>query len=390
MMNKAELSIVRDLKRLRQLAQHVGLVESTKWVDGALSRMASHHFSIAVIGEFKRGKSTFINALLGEKVLPSGVTPCSAALTRVTYGHKPSVRLIFRAQEGEPEEQKEIRFDDLAAYVTKLTPEAEAIAATIKEAIVSYPAAYCRKQVDIIDTPGLNDDETMTEVTLGILPHVSAVIFVIMPEAPFAHSEGDFLHNQLLLQDINRVIFVVNAIDRLKSESERERVLAGIKTRIKNSVEERLQQKFGKESEEYKRYRQRLGEPLVFGLSSYNALQAKLNHNRTLLAESGFPVFEAALERFLMQILPPAELKLIARSIRQACQQLKSHLDQQATLVLKWQEQLETTYGYAGTHFDTLQQLQQLQQLYQSGKALDEMWTEVDKIYDKSSWLFIR
>ncbi|MGB0387811.1 MAG: dynamin family protein, partial [Ardenticatenaceae bacterium] len=386
-MSKAEFSIVSDLKRLGQLAEHFELAEATRWLDEGLSALAGHHFSVAVVGEFKRGKSTFINALLGQEILPAGIKPCSAAPLRVTYGESSSVKIIFKSQNGEPEREKEITFEDLADYVTKLTPEAEAMAATVKEAVVSYPAAYGQPQIDLIDTPGLNDDEAMSEVTWRVLRDVSAVIFIMIPEAPFSESEGEFLHDKLLLEDMHRVLFVVNAIDRLKSAAERERILAGIKTRIKNSVEERLQEEFGKGSDEYKRHRQRFGEPLVFGLSSYNALQAKVTHNRHLLAESGFPEFESALERFLIQLFDPligSEHSPLANAFRHASQQLLNHIDQQATIVQKWQQHLEMADDDQDhQNHQVGPQQQTVEQWYQHGKALDELWTEVHNIYYK-------
>ena len=52
-------------------------------------------FSVVVLGEFNHGKSTFINALLGESVLPVGITPTTAVLTHIAHGARPAATLVF-------------------------------------------------------------------------------------------------------------------------------------------------------------------------------------------------------------------------------------------------------------------------------------------------------
>jgi ribosome biogenesis GTPase A len=96
---------------------------------------------VAIVGEFKfkRGKSTFINALLGEKILPADVMPCSATLNRIKYGQTPAVTLLFKDHR-----QQAIPIQELTQYVTKLTEDAEVMAASIQEAVVYYPSAYCK------------------------------------------------------------------------------------------------------------------------------------------------------------------------------------------------------------------------------------------------------
>jgi hypothetical protein len=82
--------------------------------------------------------------------------------------------------------REEVPFDKLADYVTQLTNESEAVAKTIKEAIVYYPSPYCQNNVDVYDTPGLNDSNAMTDVTLSVLPRTDAAIMVILAQSPFS------------------------------------------------------------------------------------------------------------------------------------------------------------------------------------------------------------
>jgi predicted GTPase len=356
------MNLVSDLTRLRLISEKIGLeIALIQLIDDALLRNKEHRFSIAVVGEFKRGKSTFINALLGKEILPADIEPCSATLNRITYGLKPSVQVVFReSEEGGQGKVEEVDIEHLADYVTKLTPEAAQTASTVKEAIVTYPLAYLQNNVEIIDTPGLNDDVAMTEVTLGVLPHVSAAILVIMPEAPFAGSEADFLNHQLLLKDMGRIIFVVTAIDRVRKAQDRERILKVIADRIELSVERRLLEQFGStESDGYKLYRKQIGKPRVFGLSGYLALEAKETNNTALLEESKFSEFESKLEQFVTGTRGAIELQVLSNRTIGAGNEILKKLTIELGALQMSQQEFDRAYS---TAMDELQSLRQRRQ----------------------------
>ncbi|NER05865.1 MAG: dynamin family protein, partial [Okeania sp. SIO3C4] len=293
---KVQLTLVTDLKNLREFSQKLKLDKSILLIDDVLERIQTNSFSVAVVGEFKRGKSTFINALLSQEILPADVNPCSATLNRVTYGVTPLVQIKFR--DGGTEE---VAIDKLADYVTKLTLESEETAANVKEAVVYYPVHYCQNNVDIIDTPGLNDEANMTEVTLSVLPEVDAAIMVVMAQSPFSQFEKEFLETKLLTNDLGRIIFVVTGIDRYNNPEDAEKGIKYIRDRIEKMTMGRAKERYGKDSPEYEVYSKKIGTPKVFGLSAYQALQAKRNSDNALLTQSRFSEFETALEKFLTQ-----------------------------------------------------------------------------------------
>lgn len=340
-----------DLKKLKDYSVKFNYQKSTILIDEVLKRIENDSFTVAVVGEFKRGKSTFINALLGQEILPSDILPCSATLNRVTYGLKPSVKVIYKN-----EREEEIPIEQMMGYVTKLTPESEALATTIKEAIVYYPVHYCQQNVEIIDTPGLNEDENMTAVTLSVLPKVDAAILVIMAQAPFSEYERDFLENKLLTQDLGRVLFAVNAIDRVNVPEDRERVVKSVASRIKKYVIQRAEQQYGKNSEEYKLYLKKIGEPKIFGISAYQAIKAKIQNDPELLIQSCFPMFEQALEKFLTEDRGAILLQVpVNRAITSAAEILKLINIQIHALDMK-KEEFTAAYESAITEITTLRQ----------------------------------
>ena len=134
-------------------------------------------YKVAVMGEFKRGKSSLINALLGSRILPADATPTTATINRITYGAAP--RAVITFQDGR---EQEIPVHELKDYVTKITAEGAARALQIKEATVYFPTVFCQNHIDIIDTPGLNDDARMTQITIDMVANVDAVIVPIQCE----------------------------------------------------------------------------------------------------------------------------------------------------------------------------------------------------------------
>ncbi|MCP4804758.1 MAG: dynamin family protein [Proteobacteria bacterium] len=322
---KLTTQVARDLGIVRDAASELGLDEVTERTTELLRRTQEQVFRIAVVGEFKRGKSTLINALLGREVLPADVLPCSATLNRVTYGLKPSVKLRFKPDADGNEREETIGIDELEAWVTKLTPESEQQAADVREAVVSYPVRYCRDKADIIDTPGLNDDANMTDVTMAVLPTVDAAVLVILAQSPFSNYEADFL-NRLMTHDMGRVLFVVNRMDEIRRAKDKVRVLDVIRGRIKKAVATRAAELHGEGSAEAAALVAQLGEPRIFGVSGADALDGKLEDDPDLLARSGFPEFEEALERFLTMERGLVALTLLADTTASSASKVHSML----------------------------------------------------------------
>lgn len=333
---------VRDnLLKLQDYSEALELSQNMASIKDVLEKSSNDVFSVAVIGEFKRGKSTLINALLEQDVLPTDAMPATATLNRVTYSIKPFARIEYR--DGNTED---VEIEKLAEYVTKLTEESEQRAATVKMATVYYPTSYCKNNVDIIDTPGLNDDSTMAEVTLSVLPEIDAALFVIMAQSPFSEYERDFLENKLMSSDLGRILFVVTGIDRL-DEEDVDRVLDSIRERINRYVIEKAKKLYGEDSPEFEVYRQKLGTPKVFGLSAKQALKGKVKGDNTLLEVSRFPVFEKELERFLTEDRGAITLQVQVNKILSAANEIIKSIQLREAALAMGQQEFQEKYADA-------------------------------------------
>ncbi|MDR0943311.1 MAG: dynamin family protein [Ruminococcus sp.] len=301
--------IVTELEKLREYSESLMLEKTAGSIRETLDKAVKEHFEVAVVGEFKRGKSTIINAILGEDVLPSDVLPATAALNRITYSSDPFV--IVEYKDGS---QARVPVEQLSDYVTKLTFESEKTAESVKQATVYYDTEFCKNNVDIIDTPGLNDDEQMTNVTLSILPEIDAAVFVISANSPFSQFEKEFLENKMLTSDLGRIIFAVNCFGTFSKEDE-ERIVETVRRRIESYVMEKAKQVMGAESKEFANYKRKIGTPRVFGVYAKKALTAKEQGDMEALAESNFPQFEQALEHMLTVERGSITLQILANKI---------------------------------------------------------------------------
>ncbi len=301
--------LTESLEQLREYAASLNLENTARSIGDIIEKSAGDHFEVAIVGEFKRGKSTLINALLGQEVLPADVLPATATLNRVTYSKDPYV--VVEYKDGTSEK---VDINHLADYVTKLSYESEKKAETVKEATVYYDTDFCKNHVDIIDTPGLNDDEQMTNVTMSILPEIDAAVFVISANSPFSQFEKEFLENKMLTSDLGRIIFAVNCFGTFSKEDE-DRIVETVEKRICSYVMDKAKKVMGENSKEFAVYKRKIGKPKVIGVYAKKALIAKENKDEQMLIESNFPTFESVLETMLTKERGSITLQILANKI---------------------------------------------------------------------------
>jgi small GTP-binding protein len=177
-------------------------------------RLEQEQFHLVVVGEFNHGKSTFINALLGKKVLPTGVTPTTAAIHHVVWSEQPRACVVDAGGAAHP-----LSFDAVASFA--LGGERAAQANRYVE--VGVPAELLRDRVVLVDTPGVNDLAlTRAEITYGYVPRADAILFVLDAGQPVKESERQFLRTQLIARARDRIVFVVQKTDLWTAEERRE------------------------------------------------------------------------------------------------------------------------------------------------------------------------
>jgi GTPase SAR1 family protein len=234
-------------------------------------KIENNVFNLVVLGQFKRGKTSLINALLGAEILPTAVVPLTSIATILKYGEALNIKVYFndgRVTEIEPA--------TLTQYVTeKGNPRNEK---DVHEVIITYPSSYLKDGVRLIDTPGVGSVyEHNTDVAYQYLPKSDAALFLLSVDQPVSKAELDFLKD--VKEYSHRIFFLQNKADYVDSEDLSESISFS-----KNIIEDCMG-----------------SEVKIFPLSAKLALDGKLFGNKELIEKSFLSEFEHILNTFLMQ-----------------------------------------------------------------------------------------
>lgn len=281
--------LMQNLTKMEIYADNLGMENSKASLHALNERIKSDRFNLAVLGEFRRGKSTLINALLRTSVLPVDLVPCTSTVNRITYDMDARARVEFMNGS-----TKEIPIGDLREYVTQDGEKSD----NVREVTVWYPTVYCANNVDLYDTPGLNDSPGMTRATTDVISRMDVAIFTLSADTNFSKSEVHFLGEKLLTSDVGRVIFAVTRMGD-KTPEQRERILENIRDRINKLVLGKAEQVFAENPGELENFKRKLGKIQIYGVDSVMALKARETYNAAMLEESGFPAFEHAIDEML-------------------------------------------------------------------------------------------
>lgn len=206
----------------------VGEVEET------LQKLKSEKFRVAIIGEFSKGKSTLINALLGEEIQPVRAIACSGTITVLRYGQQK--RVVCRYKNGREEEIPFEQYQVKAAISEEAAIEYrsdELGRSELEEIIFEHPdLELCRNGVEIVDSPGLNEHPNRSEITENLLKNTDAVIFLTSALQTLTEAERERLNKDLKPRlngcnendPANNLFIVVNFIDQLRREKDKQQV----------------------------------------------------------------------------------------------------------------------------------------------------------------------
>ncbi|MEB3230180.1 MAG: dynamin family protein [Leptolyngbyaceae bacterium] len=273
-------------------------------------------FRLLVLGDMKRGKSTFLNALMGENVLPSDVNPCTAILTVLRYGPEKQVTVHFN--DGKSPEVLDFktfkqRYTIDPSEAKQFEESSQDAFPDVSHAVVTYPLPLLQHGVEIVDSPGLNDTEARNQLSLGYLANCHAVLFVLRATQPCTLGERRYLENYIKDRGLS-VFFLVNAWDQVK-----ESLIDPDDAEELEEAEDKLRRVFRSNLAEYCQVDgYDLYEERVFELSSLMALRRRVKDADASLDDTGFPPFMAALNTFLTQERAVSEMRqarLLARQV---------------------------------------------------------------------------
>lgn len=208
------------LRHLAQLLEQVELGDAAIFARRFADDLEQQTVTILVAGEFKRGKSSLVNSLIGEELLPVDIVP-TTAVTHVLHHGERGLVLHWRdgRKESRPLNAKELKTLASTEAGGSVDPE------QIEFAEISLPCARFEKGLVLVDTPGVNDlSEMRSEVVYQMIPRADAVIFVLDGTTQLTASEKNFLTDKLMNSLAPPLCFVMNKMDRVDVE-ERETLI---------------------------------------------------------------------------------------------------------------------------------------------------------------------
>jgi GTP-binding protein EngB required for normal cell division len=274
------------------------------------AKLENNVFVLAVVGEFSRGKSSLINALLDSPgLLPTSIEPTTAAVTVLSYAPEPRISVTFK----DGSTRDNLGPEDLARFAIghdldgrerraeaarraaepdprwlaglsetnidlDLGPE-PATASPVATIHVGLPSPFLRDGICLVDTPGIGSvNPEHGEATRGFIDRADAVLFLVNTDPVISQSECHFL--AFLRDYVSRFLFVVTKIDRFSPRERQQSVAYTART---------IEQHAG------------LARPPIYPVSAKLAVLGRAEPDEVKYAASGFPEFLVGLQRFLVE-----------------------------------------------------------------------------------------
>lgn len=282
----------RDLSQLIQEGCSLNIIQKSllEEVREILAKLESQRFRVAVVGEFSQGKSTLLNAWLGQEIQPVRAIPCSGTITVLKYGTRK--RVICRYKNGTEEEIPFEKYQEKCSISEDAAIDslAEELASSeIQEIVLEHPELLlCKNGVEIVDSPGLNEHPNRSAITQKLIQDTDAIIFLANASRLLTQGERQLLKDlRLQLNNGNKnepatnIFVVVNFMDLIRTEKDRQ----GVKQRIEKFV-------FGQESIIK-------GDNRIHFISAQSALDSILGNTQDDHLKS-FQFFTHSIEQFLV------------------------------------------------------------------------------------------
>jgi len=284
----------------------LGMTTEARFLLERAEKLRQGIFTLLVMGEFKHGKSTLLNAMLGAKVLAARNLPTTAVICVLVYGEKQEVA-IYEDRQAEPRmvdwqtfsrefhlTEKDIETLNEEGYIDRF--------AHIRYAQVECRHQFCEHGVRLIDSPGLKENISRTRLALQFYQESDAVIYLLLATQILSDDEKALIDTMLGPGRLENVFFVVNKCDAVDDEDE----LNELKRWVGTSLGHHFLTESGKFDQDF--YDRR-----VFFISARKALQGRTEQpkNDRKIQESGLLLLERELEQFLTG---EAKLKAILQS----------------------------------------------------------------------------
>lgn len=241
--------------------------------DKAITKRRSEPFSLVVLGDFKRGKSTIINAILGKNITPVNVAPETFTINSISYGETPSAEAVLKNGQRIMLTPDDLVRDQLEKLMKAFPDSLDYI--DIRDNIEIL------KEIRIVDTPGLSDLDCLDKQVQDYLVNADAVLYIASALSPFSESEQVFIATHIAPMSFSKLFVLVNMIDAMNTQEDIDKIIGRISERCESIMP----------------------NVFVYGVSGIDEYRRKIGLNRPDIKgfqefyENEFFKFEMALKR---------------------------------------------------------------------------------------------
>lgn len=197
------------INSIREIASNNNYKNALNELNDLEEKLINQKIYIVVLGLFKRGKSSLINALIGDNIAPVAITPLTSVITFFQFSDSPIAEIVF-----ENNSTQSVTINKIVEFVSEeLNPEN---IKKVKQVNVWLPSELLKNLV-LVDTPGLGSlYEHNSETTVSFIPKIDAALFVLSADLPMSKADGEFLKS--ISNRVPKLIYLLNKIDLLKTE----------------------------------------------------------------------------------------------------------------------------------------------------------------------------
>lgn len=364
------LKVFRFDSRYRSLLGEGFTELLARWEKDILSRR-DDPFTLVICGEFKRGKSSLINALLGEDVTPVNVTAETVTLNRISYGPHSNEAVLSGG--------KHLRLSDEEMQRDHLENLMRQSGFSFRQIELQRPNEFLKKAV-VVDTPGLGDSmQDFTEMVEEALAQADAVVYVFSVNYPLSQTEQLFLKTMIVPQKYTDLLLVGNYLDTLNSEEDYGRIKKLLASRIQNLLPGQEPWLLSALDERCRQLGEERPNPEMTGALAehFDRFRAELNRLAEEKKETILPDRMQRLARGMIAELSE-NLTAMEEGLQMSSQDVKAAMD-------RVEEQKETqiqNQEEAGRRIDRLIETMKGESREWMGELLDAMQQEVGSLGD--------
>ena len=226
-------SIARSIvSKIHQVSDRFEIVSLCRHIDACEGLLARDQLiDVAILGQFKTGKSSFINSLIGQDVLPVGVIPVTTVITRLRYGEK-AVAVVTKFDGG----TVEVSVEEVGEFISEEKNPANA--KNVEVVDIALPALGRYPGLRLVDTPGLGSVfKYNTETSEEWLPHVGAAIVAVSADRPLSDNDLNLLRD--LARYTPKILLLLTKVDLLSHDQQKE-VIRFFKTTLQREISQDL------------------------------------------------------------------------------------------------------------------------------------------------------